>query len=341
VMQYFSRSVITTAQFSSSKLLKAQAGSIFIKRRNHIKPEEAREIRIPTPNGHIAGKEWGNLSGHPILCYHGGMDNCNTFQPLAPYLSTNHHYVALDVVGHGRSSHSPLGTVFNFYQVVVDVRRVMEHFKFSKISILGHSMGANIGLLYGSIYPQGIERLILLDLIKPIVLPLPWHTQVTAEAIEMFLRLEKKKQKGKQKSYQMEELVSRYVNANQGTISNESAKILMERGSEVVENGYGYSYDPQMNSSSVVRFSLEDHRAIIKNNINCHLKIIKAKQGPYYEPAEILEEFKTYYKQQCKSFEYVEVEGQHHVHMDHPERIASHINDFFHPLTSIVEGNAN
>lgn len=55
-MQYFSRSVITTAQFSSSKLLKAQAGSIFIKRRNHIKPEEAREIRIPTPNGHIAGK---------------------------------------------------------------------------------------------------------------------------------------------------------------------------------------------------------------------------------------------------------------------------------------------
>jgi len=107
-------------------------------------------------------------------------------------------------------------------------------------------MGANIGLLYGSIYPQGIERLILLDLIKPIVLPLPWHTQVTAEAIEMFLRLEKKKQKGKQKSYQMEELVSRYVNANQGTISNESAKILMERGSEVVENGYGYSYDPQM-----------------------------------------------------------------------------------------------
>jgi len=287
------------------------------------------------------GKEWGNLLGHPILCYHGGMDNCNTFQPLAPYLSANHHYVAVDVVGHGRSSHLPIGTIFEFYRTVIDVRRVVEHFKFSKISILGHSMGANIGLLYGSIYPTAIERLLLLDLIKPVVLPLAWHTKNTAEAMEMFLALEKKKLKGKQRSYEMEELVARYVDAVQGKITVESAKILMERGTQVVENGYGYSHDPQMNISSVTRFTVEDHRNIIKNNINCHLKIIKAKQGPYYEPTKILEEFKTYYKQQCKSFEYVEVEGQHHVHMDHPERIASHINEFFSPLAAIEEAKAN
>ena len=86
---------------------------------------------------------------------------------------------------------------------------------------------------------------------------------------------------------------------------------------------------------------MEEHRTIIKNNLNCHLKIIKAKQGPYYEPTEVLEEFKTYYKQQCKSFEYLEVEGHHHVHMDHPERIASHVNEFLHPLTPISDVKVN
>lgn len=194
----------------------------------------------------MSGKEWGNLGGHPILCYHGGMDNCNSFQPISYYLSPKHHYIALDVVGHGRSSHLPIGTIFNFYHAVVDVRRVMKHFKFPKISILGHSMGANIGLLYGSFYPEAIDRLVLLDLIKPIVLPLPWHTSNTGKAIEMFFQLEKKKLKGNQKGYPMEELVARYFDALEGTITLESIKILMERGTQVIGNGYGYSYDLQM-----------------------------------------------------------------------------------------------
>ena len=105
------------------------------------------------------------------------MDNCNSFKPLAQYLSPEHHYIALDTVGHGRSSYLPRGSLFNFYEFAVHVRRIVEHLKFSKISILGHSMGANIGLLYGSFYPDGIERLLLLDLIKHTPLPLYWHTQ--------------------------------------------------------------------------------------------------------------------------------------------------------------------
>ena len=83
----------------------------------------------------------------------------------------------------------------------------------------------------------------------------------------------------------------------------------------------------------IIRFSVEEHRAIIKDNLNCHLKIIKGKQGPYYESTELLEEFKAYYKQQCKSFAYIEVQGQHHLHIDHPEHVAPLINEFLHPLT--------
>ena len=83
---------------------------------------------------------------------------------------------------------------------------------------------------------------------------------------------------------------------------------------------------------SVLRFRVAEHRQIIKG-LRCHLKIIKAKQGPLYEAEEILEEFKQYYQQQCASYEYDEtVDGTHHFHMHHPEKVAPIINEFFSRL---------
>ena len=81
-----------------------------------------------------------------------------------------------------------------------------------------------------------------------------------------------------------------------------------------------------------MRFSLVHHREIMKS-LKCHLKIIKAAQGPLYEPIEVLEEFKGYYRQQCRSYEYVEVEGTHHVHMNNPERVAPVVNEYFDDLS--------
>ena len=54
-LKNFHRACGNNSKVLSSKLLKIPASSIFSKRRNHIKPEEAREIRIPFPNGYITG----------------------------------------------------------------------------------------------------------------------------------------------------------------------------------------------------------------------------------------------------------------------------------------------
>ena len=79
-----------------------------------------------------------------------------------------------------------------------------------------------------------------------------------------------------------------------------------------------------------MRFQPEEQRKLVREGLRCHLKIVKARQGPLYEDAELLEEFKTYYKEQCKSFEYDEsVEGTHHFHMHNPERVAPIINEYF------------
>lgn len=72
-----------------------------------------------------------------------------------------------------------------------------------------------------------------------------------------------------------------------------------------------------------------EQRLLVKN-IKCHVKIIKAKQGPLYEAAELYEEFKGYYAKYCASYEYDEsVDGTHHFHMHDPQKVAPIVNEYF------------
>ena len=276
VLNTFSRAALTSKNILQPMVLKLSARTLVSRRMNHIKAEDAREFTIQLPIGQVAGnfevlqwkknglpdvysnlgKEWGNLNGHPVLCLHGSMDNCNAFKPMAPYLSPDHHYIAPDAISHGKSDHFPIGTSINFYDFVVHLRRIVQHLKLSKFSIVGQSMGATVGLMYGSFYPEELERLLLLDIIKPAPIPLPFHTQKTGKAIDLTLSLEKKIYEGTPKSYTMEDLVSRYVKATQGTISAESVRVLMERGAKVVGDGYGYAHDARMVNISHLQFIL-------------------------------------------------------------------------------------
>ncbi len=111
------------------------------------------------------------------------------------------------------------------------------------------SMGGSTGLLFSSTYPDVVDKLATLDIIKPVILPLPWHEQSIKEAIELFLDMEKKLADPRnQKGLPLEVLVSRYVDANKGEITVESVRTLMARGSKPAPSGKGfiYSHDPRI-----------------------------------------------------------------------------------------------
>lgn len=84
------------------------------------------------------------------------------------------HYIALDAPGHGLTSHPPLGSMLNYWDLVVHVRRVVNHFGFKKLSFLGHSMGGSTAIHYASLYPDSVDRILTLDIVKPITVPLAW-----------------------------------------------------------------------------------------------------------------------------------------------------------------------
>ncbi|XP_041093716.1 serine hydrolase-like protein [Polyodon spathula] len=125
--------------------------------------QKVTELQFPVPWGHIAAKSWGPREGRPVLCLHGWLDNANSFDRLIPRLPQECHYLAMDFPGHGLSSHRPPGEHYIFPAYVNDVLRVAKALDWKTFSILGHSMGGNVACLFSALFPEMVEKLVILD----------------------------------------------------------------------------------------------------------------------------------------------------------------------------------
>ena len=71
----------------------------------------------------------------PVISLHGWQDNAGTFDNLALCLSSDVAILAIDLPGHGHSSHLPNGTFYYvFWDGLILLRRVVTHYKWDKVS---------------------------------------------------------------------------------------------------------------------------------------------------------------------------------------------------------------
>ncbi|XP_027823975.1 serine hydrolase-like protein 2 isoform X2 [Ovis aries] len=121
------------------------------------------KLKLAVPWGHIAARAWGSHQAAPVLCLHGWLDNANSFDRLIPLLPKDFYYVAMDFGGHGLSSHYSPGFPYYHQNFVSEVRRVAAALKWNRFSILGHSFGGTVGGMFSCIFPEMVDKLVLLD----------------------------------------------------------------------------------------------------------------------------------------------------------------------------------
>jgi esterase len=100
--------------------------------------------------------------GKPFIIIHGflGMsDNWKTLSTQFAQLGFQMHL--LDMRNHGKSFHSG---EFNYEVMVEDVKAYIDFHKLQNITLLGHSMGGKIAMLFASLYPGVIDKLIIADI---------------------------------------------------------------------------------------------------------------------------------------------------------------------------------
>ncbi|XP_047435299.1 serine hydrolase-like protein isoform X3 [Mugil cephalus] len=214
--------------------------------------EEVSELSVAVPWGEIRGKIWGPDLGRPVLCLHGWADNCGTFNTLIPLLPKECRYVAVDLAGHGLSSHRPPGVFYTSLAYVADVRRVVDALHWTKFSIIGHSMGGDIAAMFSALYPEMVDALVLLDILGFFPKDPKQTPSMIRQGMDELLQFEQNTEEKKNRVYSYEKALERLLAANSKSISEHSARILLERGLTRVEGGFKFSRDLRVNFHTVV-----------------------------------------------------------------------------------------
>lgn len=275
------------------------------------------EITIYLPNGDIQAIVYGDKSAPPMLAMHGWLDSAASFDYLAPLLP-DFRIIAIDLPGHGLSSHRPKGAYFHIAEYIADAFMVADELGWDRFSILGHSLGAAIGCLMAGTMPERVIQLGLIDALGPYAVKRDELPHVIRKSILDYQRLPKKRVPH---YHAPEEAMT--ARLRKTPMLERSVKALVDRNLKQTDSGYVWRNDPRLLLTPLLMLTEEDIETFLQS-ITCPTCLIRPDDGwPF---SETLFNSRT----QCvANLEVHRMPGQHHVHLDDPEGVRDILLPFF------------
>ena len=120
-------------------------------------PEQTRFLEL---HGHrMALTDVG--SGPPILLVHGMMSARTTWADQWDRLAADHRVVAPDLFGHGESD-KPLGD-YSLGAHAASLRDLLDALDVPSATVVGHSLGGGIAMQLAYLFPERVDRLVLVS----------------------------------------------------------------------------------------------------------------------------------------------------------------------------------
>lgn len=108
-------------------------------------------------------------SGSPVVLLHGIASSSLSYEHLVPLIQEHHRVVAVDLMGFGQSVAKP-NAQFTLDEHVEALRLTLDRARIrGKVTLVGHSLGALIGIRFAALYPQRVSHLVLIA--PPVYLP--------------------------------------------------------------------------------------------------------------------------------------------------------------------------
>ncbi len=134
-------------------------------------PSSFQAKTVHSPEGADIFVRWGG-TGAVVVLIHGYAENSDSWAPLAADLMKDHTVVVPDLRGIGRSS-KPTGGYDKKTQAK-DIRAVVTALGFDRTFVVAHDIGNMVAYAYAAMYPDKVERLVVMD--APIPGIEPWNT---------------------------------------------------------------------------------------------------------------------------------------------------------------------
>ena len=281
----------------------------------------SKEYKIETLGHVIQGQSWGNPQNPTILALHGWLDNSNSFEWLAKYFQNKYHFIAIDLPGHGHSTHLPKSAHYHFIDSIFLLKQIIEVLNIRQLHLLGHSLGACIISMAAGMLSDQIQSLLLLDNIGPMSAPEEEAFEQLFHYFEEHIDVANRK---KRIIPCIEDAAK--VRCLRGHLSYELAYQLCLRGVEKADGGVRWLHDPRLNAKSPLKLTEQQILDCLKE-IKTPTFLLLASEGFGKELKRWQHRIEL-----VKNIEVAGLEGGHHIHMEQPKNCAQLILNFMNKM---------
>lgn len=227
----------------------------------------------------------------------------------------------------------PNGVNYNFLDNLLIIITIIKEYKWKKVSLLAHSMGAVMSFLFAAVFPEFVECVIAIDSLKPHVYEAGMMIEVLRDNVYKFLVAdERNRMNSEPPLYDFENLVERQFAGSGESVTRECCPYILKRAirqSSRHPERYYFARDSRLKFSISVNIpqdvSVEMAKRIADSGVP--YLYLKASDTSHFEKAKhhitIFDIMKT-----NPNFEYHTVTGTHHVHLTDPPQVAPLITEF-------------
>jgi pimeloyl-ACP methyl ester carboxylesterase len=207
----------------------------------------------------------------------------------------------------------------------------MKEYNWTKLSIIAHSMGANVAFIYASIFPERVDMVINIDGLKPT--NRDFHSIVTEleDSLENFMVADQRNQDNSESpAYTIDEMVERTYVGSFKSVTRECAPFLLKRSikpSKKYPGKFCFAKDGRLKHSIGFNLSLSTYVDFARE-VKMPYLVVKASQVPVIEDRANYDAVLNGLKESDK-FEYLLGDSfSHHLHLTEPQKIAGGIGKF-------------
>lgn len=271
-----------------------------------------QEIKLQLPNLSLSAMVQGE--GEPVLMLHGWMDNAASFWPLFPHLP-GYRLIALEHAGHGHSEHRPAGHWYHLMDYVADGLAAADALGLERFHLVGHSLGGAVAALMSVAAPERISSLTLIDGLGP----LAGSQHDIAQRMKRSWHQLRGIDPNRLRRYQSvnEALEARLLKSE---IDRDAARALVQRGLRADGEYWVWRSDPRLNITTPYRFDEEQIQCLLAAIESDCLVVIPDPPSPILPFVEFERRLAGIKKAQL-----FQLPGGHHLHMNHPQKLAPHM----------------
>ncbi len=264
-----------------------------------------------------------NAGGSPAVVFlHGWLDHSHSFDFVAEHLPDSWRLVLLDFRGMGRSAWLPRGANYQFADHLLDVEAVLRATGLRAAHLVGHSLGGIVATAYAAARPERVLSLNLIESLGPTAGP---PENVIARLRGFLDDLERAPNR---KRYPGVEAAAARLRESNPTLPESAALHLVRHGTEPVEDGIVFTFDPAQRR----RFgsSYDDAQWLaLSSAVTCPVQLIRGDNG-----FNFLEEERAQARLAALRLTRppLVIPGGHHVHLEQPEAIARALVEFIQPV---------